>query len=187
MADPVVVRRAVPSDSEGIARVHVSSWQSAYRGLFSDEFLDGRRWEDWKSRWDARFSDSLAPLLYVAASSAGEIVGFAGIGSCRDEDMASNEVYEVYAIYLAPETWRTGLGTRLLEAVAAEIPDEARWLSLWVLTENHQGRKFYESQDFKPDGATKMADIGGQQVEVIRYLRELSSVGGTDPRKTPLR
>ncbi|OIQ79789.1 acetyltransferase (GNAT) family protein [mine drainage metagenome] len=182
MADPIVIRRAVPSDSEGIARVHVRSWQSAYRGLFPDEFLDGLRWEDWKPRWDARFSNSPSPLLYVAANPIGEVLGFAGGGPTRDEDLAPSQVYELYAIYLAPEIWRTGIGARLLETVLDEIPNEARWLSLWALTDNRQGRKFYESQGFKLDGATKMADIGGQQVEVVRYLRELSSVGGVHLR-----
>ena len=35
------VLAAVPADAYDAARVHVRSWQSAYQGLISQEYLDG--------------------------------------------------------------------------------------------------------------------------------------------------
>ena len=34
------IRLATDADARGIARVRVSGWQSAYRGLIPDEYLD---------------------------------------------------------------------------------------------------------------------------------------------------
>jgi hypothetical protein len=37
------LRRAEPADAMEVARVHVRSWQVAYRGLLPDAYLDGLR------------------------------------------------------------------------------------------------------------------------------------------------
>lgn len=36
-----MIRYAEASDAAGLADVHISSWRSAYRGIFPDSFLDG--------------------------------------------------------------------------------------------------------------------------------------------------
>ncbi|HEY1808803.1 MAG TPA: hypothetical protein VGG42_09585 [Acidobacteriaceae bacterium] len=40
------LRLAEPPDAMAAARVHVRSWQAAYRGLMPDAFLDQLRPED---------------------------------------------------------------------------------------------------------------------------------------------
>jgi len=169
MPEPFHIRAAESSDSEGIARVHTRSWQSAYRGLLPDEWLDALRWEDRKIRWDAILSATPKKSVFVATNAQNEIVGFASIGSSRDEDIEQNQIHELYAIYLTPEKWGMGIGSALFQAVLREVPESARWLSLWVLEDNVRGRRFYESQGFTLDGATKMAEIDGYQLEEVRY------------------
>ncbi|TKJ00794.1 GNAT family N-acetyltransferase, partial [Bacillus cereus] len=34
------IRRAIKDDIQGIAKVHVDSWKTAYKGIFADEILD---------------------------------------------------------------------------------------------------------------------------------------------------
>jgi hypothetical protein len=36
----MLLRAATPRDALGVARVHVRSWQLAYRGLLPDDYLD---------------------------------------------------------------------------------------------------------------------------------------------------
>jgi ribosomal protein S18 acetylase RimI-like enzyme len=44
--------------------------------------------------------------------------------------------------------------------------------SLWVLTENHRGRRFYEAFGFRAvPGSEKTFELGGRQVQELRYLR----------------
>lgn len=35
-----MIRKALPSDAQAIAQVHISSWQAAYRDLMPAEYLD---------------------------------------------------------------------------------------------------------------------------------------------------
>ena len=169
MPEPFHIRAAESPDSEGIARVHTRSWQSAYRGLLPDEWLDALRWEDRKIRWDAILSTTTKGKVYVAANTQNEIIGFASIGPSRDEDAARDEVHELYAIYLTPENWRSGIGSALFLKSIKNVSESAKWLSLWVLKDNVRGRRFYERLGFTLDGATKMAEIDGYQLEELRY------------------
>ena len=40
MKRALVIRGAISGDGEGIARTRVEGWQSAYRGIMPDAFLD---------------------------------------------------------------------------------------------------------------------------------------------------
>ena len=169
------LRAAGPSDSGGIARVHTLSWQSAYRGILPDDWLDALRWEERKIRWDAIFSSANRGSVYVATDPQNEIIGFASIGPSRDEDIDQPEVHELYAIYLTPEKWGKRIGTALLAAVLNEVPKSAKWLTLWVLQDNILARNFYESHGFTLDGATMLAEIDGHRREEVRYRIALPS------------
>ena len=179
MVDSFHVRPAESTDSEGIARVHTRSWQSAYRGLLPDEWLGALRWEDRKVRWDSILSaDSSGSRgnVFVAANAQNEIIGFASSGPSRDEDLDQDRVHELYAIYLTPEYWGKRIGTSLFRTVMQAVPKTAVRLELWVLEDNNRGRKFYESHGFTLDGATKLAEIDGYQLEEVRYRIHLPVV-----------
>lgn len=169
MPKTFTVRPAALSDSEGIARVHTRSWQSAYRGLLPDEWLDGLKWQDRKERWDRGLRAGSPTTIYVATNPQKEIVGFASMGPTRDEDLEPDEFFELYAIYLLPDIWNLGVGSKLLLTIARQIPSNFHWLSVWVLRDNIQGRSFYETRGFTADGAAKMAEIGSNQCEEVRY------------------
>ncbi len=173
MPDSFLIRPAVPSDSEGIAKVHTGSWQSAYRGILPDDWLDALKWQDRKERWDIGLRVGSPATIYVATNSEKEIVGFASMAHTRDEDLDSDISFELYAIYLSPKVWRKGVGSRLLSEILQQIPHHAKQITLWVLTKNLQGRAFYERHGFKADGARKMAEIGTNELEEIRYRLEL--------------
>jgi len=169
MPNSFLIRPAELSDSEGIAQVHTRSWQRAYRGLLPNEFLDNLRWQDRKVRWDAILKDQIVRNTFVVIGPENVIVGFASTGPCRDDDLKGKDIFELYAIYLSPEVWGIGIGAKLFNNATREIPIRFHSLSVWVLKENFRGRNFYENQGFEVDGATKMADIDGHQLEEVRY------------------
>ncbi len=53
----MLLRPAEPADAMAVARVHVRSWQAAYRGLLPDAYLDGLRPEDRAARYDFATED----------------------------------------------------------------------------------------------------------------------------------
>jgi len=81
----MLLRAAESADAMSVARVHVRSWQSAYRGLLPDEYLDKLRPEDRAQRYDFATRDPQSPHTIVAAE-AGLIRGFATTAPSRDSD-----------------------------------------------------------------------------------------------------
>ncbi|EUA88757.1 hypothetical protein OSH39_03970 [Mycobacterium ulcerans] len=50
----IEVRAATPEDAYDVARVHVRSWQWAFRGLISQDYLDNLSPQDWVDRYTVR-------------------------------------------------------------------------------------------------------------------------------------
>jgi len=159
-----------------MARLHVDAWQSAYRGLVPDAFLDGLDCE----RRAQRFRDALVPNAeetYLAEQS-GEVLGILTVGACRDTDVDHETTGEIWGIYLAPKHWREGLG-RTLCRYGEQLLSLRGYLvaTLWVFAGNSQARRFYEAMGFRADGASRMHDFGAA-LEAFRYRKALD---GAEP------
>ena len=57
ISDGVTVRRAVRTDAKSIARVHIDSWQSTYRGIVPDDYLAKLSYEEREKMWDRIIAD----------------------------------------------------------------------------------------------------------------------------------
>lgn len=173
MNENLVVRRAVLDDAEDIARVHTRSWQFAYQGILSNDYLDALRWETRFEMWNRRLGDtqSTSNNVFVSTEADRRVTGFASIGEVRDDDLTSRKFFELYAIYVAPEFWDLGVGRALWDIALASLPSGTPGVSLWVLTENERGRRFYERRGFESDGTSRIEQIGGRALEELRYFR----------------
>ena len=170
VAGGVQLRAATVADAAAIAAVHVPAWQSAFRGLVSDERLDSMRVEQGADR----FRQYLAPAeptgqRFVVAVSGGTVLGFVGFGTTRDEDVDPARVAEVQGLYVHPMHWRRGVGRRLLHAAVTELAaDGFDTATLWTLAESEVSRAFYEAQGWCTDGVvTAWEDWDG--VPLVRY------------------
>lgn len=165
------IRRAIPDDSFALARVHVDSWRSAYRGLVPDAHLEKL---DYARRAD-RFRQSFtadSPETYVAEQD-GTITGFLTLGDCRDQDVDHKSTGEIWGIYLAPEYWHRGIGRSLCQWAEACLASRGySAVVLWVFTDNDRARKFYEAMGFVPDGMTRVLNLG-KELGVMRYRKKL--------------
>ncbi len=107
-----LVRPADVDDAAAIARVHVESWRTTYRGLLPDDFLDSLSQGRYLERWLRSLGDD-ATRVYVA-EDAHEVVAFASGGRERaGEDGYSGELY---AIYVLEGAQRQGHGMGLVRA-----------------------------------------------------------------------
>lgn len=173
----VAVRRAQPDDAARISEIHVRSWQSSYRGLMPQDHLNGLD----PARGIGRWADSLQQTdwarggILVVADEVGRLAGFASAHQSRDRD-ADGSVGEVWAIYLAPESWGRGLGRELMTATFAYLTAAGyAHVTLWVLDSNAQARRFYEAAGFCTDGAVKVDDSRGFPLREVRFRRPLPS------------
>ena len=177
-----MIRIASIGDAEAIARVHTRSWQLAYQGIMSKDFLDGLRWETRVERWVKILSDPSpdSRIVFVSTTNEGTVTGFASIGEVRDEDLKPKKFFELYAIYVAPEYWNLGFGNALWNAALDYVPPSTPGVSLWVLTQNERGRRFYERGGFASDGTRHIENIGGMDVEEMRYVHPGSILAAQD-------
>jgi ribosomal protein S18 acetylase RimI-like enzyme len=136
-----LVRPAEIHDAAAIARIHVATWRTAYRGLLPADFLASLDEAGYAERWRRTLSDGTG-RVYVA-EAAGAVVGFASGGRER----AGEDGYEgeLYAIYILDEAQGRGHGRRLVQAVAGGLREMRLGdMIVWVLRDNHPARRFYE-------------------------------------------
>jgi ribosomal protein S18 acetylase RimI-like enzyme len=139
----VHLRDASAEDSPGIARVHVRTWQSAYRGLLAEDFLGSLSEASRQGRWREILAQPGSTGFTLVAEQDGQIVGFASAGPERSGD--PNHTGEVYAIYVLPGRQHEGIGQRLIQASARRLVEAGlASMLVWVLSEN-PSRKFYEA------------------------------------------
>lgn len=169
----VHLRRAGVGDAKAIATVHVRSWQQAYRGQVSQDYLDGlsvpRREAGWRSELEV-IPTERHPWI---AECDGGVAGFVAAGASRDAD-ADQATAEVYAIYVDPDCWNRGIGRNLLAQAERDLKQAGyQAATLWVLAANEQARRFYQAAGWGPDGGAQTIELGGTTLEEIRYRREL--------------
>lgn len=108
----------------------------------------------------------------LVAEVDGEIVGFVSVGAARDEDADG----ELYAIYVQPDRWGSGVGRSLIEAGEKRLRELGyREVLLWVLEDNPRARRFYEAAGWSTDGTTRPIEIFGVEVPEIRYVKRLAA------------
>ena len=171
----MLIRLAEPDDAMAVARVHVRSWQVAYRGLLPGEYLDQLRPEDRAQRYDFATRDPLKPRTIVAADGDG-IQGFATTMPSRDADLTDQG--ELCALYVDPEQWGCGIGAALIRAARAHLFEAGfRGAILWVLVGNDRATRFYESDGWTADGHRRTDSVWGVTVNEVRYRRGLEAPG----------
>lgn len=156
------VRPATTDDAHAIARVHVRSWQVAYRGLVPDSILHGLSVEQRRTIWHQLLANTDGIVTLVAERNA-ELVGFCSIATPSRDDDATEETCEVTAIYVAPSAWRAGIGRALLTTALDEVRQNGwREVTLWVFAADAGARAFYDGFGFVPSGAETHHQPSGQ-------------------------
>ena len=136
-----LVRPAEIDDAAAIARVHVATWRTAYRGLLPNDFLDSLSEERYQERWRRTIADQ-GSGVYVAEDGH-EVVAFASGG--RERAGEDGFAGELYAIYVMRESQGRGHGRALVRAVTTGLREMGLTnMIVWVLRDNPAARRFYE-------------------------------------------
>jgi GNAT superfamily N-acetyltransferase len=108
----------------------------------------------------------------LVAESAERLLGYLAFGGSRDPG-APAEVGEIWTLFVAPLSWRQGVGSalisRALEHLAADGLAEA---TVWSFADNARASAFYERHGFAPDGAERREEFWANVLE-LRYRRSL--------------
>ena len=137
----IIIRNIEEKDIPSVAKIRISGWQIAYRGIVDEKYLDSMNVgeEIEKRKKDYRQNG------FIVAELNKEVVGF-----CRYidnnsfiQDM-SNIDCELLSLYVDPTLKSNGIGTKLFEFVVDEFRRKNKTkMILWCLKDNEQAKKFY--------------------------------------------
>lgn len=183
----VALRAAIAGDAAAIQRVRSASWQTTYRGIVPQAFLDEVHAEDgFQQRLAAQLDDASTGVEALVAEAGGDIVGYvifgperlrisARAGSSAATTTTSGQARgEVYAIYLLEDTQRQGIGRNLLLEAERRL-SRMGYVDgvLWMIEANGSARAFYERMGWRPTGLRQVHDLGAD-VSEIQFERRLT-------------
>jgi ribosomal protein S18 acetylase RimI-like enzyme len=169
MGTTITVRAATIEDAKDIARVHIDTWRSTYRGIVPDDYLDSLSYEHRAESWTQRIEEAAEGkwFIYVAVDERGQVVGFISGGPNRIDD----PVYkgELYAIYILQSCHGQGIGQQLTRVLAKSLlAKDIQPMMLWVFAQNTSARRFYESLGGQLL-RSNWFDINGVSIEEVAY------------------
>lgn len=165
------IREANINDAEGIANVHVKSWQAAYRGIMPKDYLLSLSVKEKIETWLKSLSEKSLGINLVIEKNK-EIIGFCVFGPARDNDLKYHNVGELVALNILPSYWGNGYGTRMINYVFNKSKlREWQALYLWVLKQNERAIAVYKKNGFILEGSQKSSTkLTGHELHEIRYV-----------------
>ncbi len=168
----VQIRLAGPADADGVAGVHAASWRSAYRGIFSDAYLDAdilpERRAHWRECLDTKPSADCGVLVAI---EDGVCVGFVCIR--LDADPLWGPLVDNF--HVRPERKGMGIGQALLAEGARWVCARGtydRW-HLWVIEANTPAQQVYEHLGWSRRDRSMHLAPDGTSYPVWRYMQRL--------------
>jgi ribosomal protein S18 acetylase RimI-like enzyme len=135
------VRAAGQSDASAIGTLHADSWRFAYRGAFTDRFLDQEATQDRLAFWQERLRSPEPGRHVLVLDDSTGIVGFACVYTNHDPEFGSF----LNNLHVASDHLRRGHGARLMSAVRECCRIEASFAPVYllVLESNLRAQAFY--------------------------------------------
>jgi len=160
-------REATQSDVAAIANLHAASWRVNYRGILTDEYLDGRAHQERLEAWQQKFSTQAAkPMFVLVTETKEQLEGFACVFPDQDPRWGSY----LDNLHVAPHLTSRGIGRQLLsEAARRVLSNVRRGLYLWALERNHGACRFYERAGAIAAGSEEHLMPDGQRMIALRY------------------
>jgi GNAT superfamily N-acetyltransferase len=157
----------VPADEAGWTRAWFESAVEGFGPLLPESHA-------YPQAPPGRFQELLADpgVSLLVAEEDRQVAGFTGCGENRDSD-ARAETGEIRSMFVAPRSWRRGVGRALLAAALDDL--RARGyseVSVWSFAGNERANAFYEAAGFTLDGAERSEDAWAHIPE-LRYRRSL--------------
>jgi ribosomal protein S18 acetylase RimI-like enzyme len=166
----MVIREATATDALDVARIHASSWRSAYRGLLSDRYLAHDVDTDRANVWRQRFAELTRDDFRVfIAEDDNRAVGFACVFLEKPSRTALLD-----NLHVVPERQGRGIGRQLMAAVAEWVaqrePDAT--LYLFVFEKNVAARGFYRKLGGVEASVEEHETADGLRHPVVRCVWE---------------
>ena len=167
----VVIREVSETDLEDIRELNMQSWLEAYQEIIPEEKIK-EEVDYTKERLKRKKNDER--LIFLVAEVDEKVVGT--INFCWGEEnthefinLGENEA-QLRAVYLHPNYWKQGIGTKLFQNGLKLLPDRIGTLKVESLKENVVGRSFYDSKGFTVINEREIELFGDKYPNLIQKL-----------------
>jgi ribosomal protein S18 acetylase RimI-like enzyme len=166
MAD-VTIREATVEDVSGVQQVARAGWTAAYDDILRTETIE-RAMEEWYATESVSGQIEREDVGYFVAEDGSAVVGYVTGGPGESEDTAV-----LGAIYVDPDRWGEGIGSRLLERFEGFSREEGYEAVFFeVLVGNEVGASFYRKHGYSAD-ERRESDLFDEPVEAYLFSGEL--------------
>jgi GNAT superfamily N-acetyltransferase len=162
-----VLRPATDADVEAMVELQLAAWREGFVPILPPAFEvpDPRGFAP-------RLAEALAVEgVHSTLAHEGErMVGWITYGVNRDPDTGPR-TGEVRSLFVHPDRWRSGVGTRLMNAALDALAEQGyEDATVWSFDDNDRANAFYERHGFERDGAGQRREFSAGALEV-RYRR----------------
>ena len=138
-----MIRKAIKEDSYSIAKLIVSSWQTAYKELIDDNYLNNLSVSDRVIGWENHILNQNENNHIYVYEEDNKILGVIRFGKPTDESTKYNS--EILVLYVEPTLKRKGIGTKLFNfAKTYFINNNTTNMIIWCLKDNVPSINFYK-------------------------------------------
>lgn len=165
----LTIRLALPTDALDMAEIHMRSWEIAYKDIIPREFIcEKNTTRQALYKRVITYENTNAYVIQYNKNT----MGIMKIAPCQDNDL-NEDFYELHYVYLHPNYFRMGIGTKSLE-FAFDIARKLnkKYMTVWVLADNINSIKFYEKCGFTKDDKSKSVEYG-KVLSCIRMVKDL--------------
>lgn len=161
-------RLATLADAKDIAALHTANWQSAYRGMLSDHYLDEVAPTERQDVWHDRLSVPERGQWVLVAKHDEDLVGFICIRRFAEPEFGAL----LDNLHVNADQRGSGIGKKLMQHGAEWLHgvDPSTALYLYVLVDNFPAIQFYDRLGGKRTATIPQVFIGGNNIEVHRYV-----------------
>ena len=165
-------RQAKIGDIDSIAKIKVKGWQSAYRGIIDDEYLDSMSVSEQIDRIKKYSLDTI-----FVAECDNEILGFCRIYDYDVPIYSDKKIdCEIREIYVRSNLKRMGIGSKLFNHILEHFRQlDKEILYLGCFDENYGARKFYEKMGGLSAAGENIV-VGSKCYPTVSYIFYLSDL-----------
>lgn len=168
--DNIIIRKVKIEDLKAVAEIVVNGWQTAYRGIVDDDYLDNLRIDEKYQKMLKNYKEN----GFIVAEKNNKIVGFCRYceGNKYIKDYPEVDC-ELYALYVKTEEKRKGIGNKLVKYVMEELKNKnLKKMIIWCFKDNYKARGFYEKLEGVYCGEL-LCKKGDKEYKEVGYIYNL--------------
>lgn len=165
-----LIRQATENDAKEIAEIIVSGWQTAYRGIIANEFLDNMSVEKMTKNWEQNIKTQDENNKICVYEDENNVLAVIRFGKA---DNLQSKNGEIHVLYVKPEIKRNGIGTKLVEYAKEKLIKQGyKKMEIWCAKENKPSIEFYIKMGGKLEN-NRIANINGVKIEEVELIYNL--------------